>query len=151
MKLLPIRQDLNHNQEFLVNPDCRDSLGVCIQYYDIVGFNPPWICYYAEKDGIIVGTGAFKGQPTDNKVEIAYGTFEKYQNQGIGTAICKELTMLSLMTDPVITITALTPPERNASTRILEKNGYAFTGVVEDPEDGKVWEWTFKGQNTARG
>ena len=107
---------------------------------------PPWICYYAEKDGAIVGTGGFKGQPTDNNVEIAYGTFDQYQNQGVGTEICRELTMLSLMTDPTVIVTALTLPESNASTRILEKNGYVFTGVVEDPEDGRVWEWTFRGQ-----
>ena len=147
MKLLPIKPSIEDNPDFAANPDCDETLGVCIQYYDLVGYNPPWICYYAEVDGQIVGTGGYKGQPVDGKVEIAYGTFEKHQNQGLGSRICKELTTLALMTAPSTKVIALTLPEHNYSTRILEKNGYAFTGVVEDPEDGKVWEWTFAGFN----
>ena len=33
--------------------------------------------------------------------------------------------------------------ESNASNKILEKNGYRFSGIVHDPEDGDVWEWQY--------
>ena len=91
-----------------------------------------------------MGGGAFKGQPINGKVEIAYGTFEKFRKQGIGTKICKQLIDLSLKTDPSIRITSRTFPEKNFSTKILGKNNFEFIGIVNDPEDGDVWEWEFK-------
>jgi len=117
---------------------------MCIGFYKKVGFSPPWICYYVEDDGKIVGSAAFKGQPINNTVEISYGTFEKHQQKGIGTRICKQLVELSLATDPSVRITARTLPQKNYSTRILEKNKFVLLGFVTDPEDGEVWEWEFK-------
>jgi hypothetical protein len=34
-------------------------------------------------------------------------------------------------------------PEENFSTKILKKNGFKFSGVVNDAEDGDVWEWIY--------
>jgi len=34
-----------------------------------------------------------------------------------------------------------TLPERNASTRILEKVGFERLGEIIDPEDGVIWRW----------
>jgi RimJ/RimL family protein N-acetyltransferase len=70
---------------------------------------------------------------------------EKYRRQGIGTQICKLLVDLSLRTDPTVQITARTLPEKNFSTRVLEKNNFKFSGVVNDPDDGEVWEWAYEG------
>ena len=87
---------------------------------------------------------AFKGKPVNGMVEIAYGTLEKYRNQGIGSSICKHLVDLSIKTDPSVKITARTLPQENYSVRILRKNNFIFKGMVNDPEDGDVWEWEFK-------
>ena len=95
------------------------------------------------KNGGLVGCGAFKGAPQNGAVEIAYGTFEPFRQKGIGTEICKLLVELSLKTDPSVTITARTLPQKNFSTRILEKNGFIFSGTVNDPDDGDVWEWVY--------
>ena len=38
-------------------------------------------------------------------------------------------------------VVAHTLRERNASTRVLEKTGFALVGEVVDPEDGPVWRW----------
>jgi len=70
---------------------------------------------------------------------------EPFQNQGIGTQICKELVELSLKTNSSIKITARTLPENNFSTKILKKNNFVFVGMVNDPEDGEVWEWEYRG------
>ena len=137
-------QTLEENPEFLENPDCQDTLGMSVDFYKKVGFNPPWICYYASVDGTLVGSAAFKGKPKDGKVEIAYGTFPEWRNQGIGTNICRQLVLLSLKTDAEVIITARTLPEENFSTRILRKNGFTLLGTVRDEEDGNVWEWEFE-------
>src|SRR4030095_12758372 len=98
---------------------------------------------YAMENGDLVGCGAFKGAPKNEVVEIAYGTFEAFRQKGVGAEICKLLVELSLKTDPSVTIPARTLPQKNFSTRILEKNGFIFSGTVNDPEDGDVWEWVY--------
>lgn len=141
MKLLPIKQTLEENPVFSSNPLCKETLDMCIEFYKKVGYNLPWICYYAEVNGELVGSGAFKGKPVNNTVEIAYGTMETHRHKGMGTRICKQLVELSLATDPSVRITARTLPENNYSTKILEKNNFRLLGMVNDPEDGNVWEW----------
>ncbi len=143
MELIPILERVEQNREFVNNPLCQDSLYMTVDFYKSVGFSPPWIGYYAMKDKQLVGCAAFKGRPADGKVEIAYGTFEKYQQMGIGTEICKQLVKLSLATDSSVRITARTLPEVNFSTRILEKNCFICLGTVVDLDDGEVWEWEF--------
>ena len=144
MTLLPIKQTLEENKAFAKNPLCSESLAMCIDFYKRVGFDPPWICYYVEENGKLIGNAAFKGKPINNIVEIAYGTMENHRQQGVGTRICKQLVELSLATDASVRITARTLPKKNYSTRILEKNDFVLLGFVNDPEDGEVWEWEYK-------
>lgn len=144
MNLLPIKRTLEENEAFANDPLCKETLGMCIEFYKRVGFNPPWICYYAEENGELIGSAAFKGRPVNSTVEIAYGTFENHRQKGIGTKICKQLVELSLANDPSVRITARTLPEHNYSTKILEKNKFILLGMVNDPEDGDVWEWEYK-------
>ena len=147
MQLLPIKQHLEENGEFVNNSSCKDTLHLTIDFYKRVGFVPPWIGYYAEDNGNLVGAAGFKGAPKNKKVEIAYGTFRKYEGKGIGTEICRQLVLLAIETDPEIIITARTLPEENASTGILKKNGFVLLGTVWDEEDGNVWEWEYKGNH----
>jgi len=144
MNFLSIKQTTEENEEFINNPLCKETIFMCIEFYKRVGFTPPWICYYAEENNELIGSAAFKGQPVNNTVEIAYGTMENHRQRGIGTRICKHLVELSLTTDPSVRITARTLPEKNFSTRILEKNNFVLLGFVTDPEDGEVWEWEYK-------
>ena len=126
MTFLPINQTFEENAAFANNPLCTESLSMCIEFYKKVGFTPPWICYYVEENGELIGNAAFKGKPINNTVEIAYGTMEKHRQQGIGARICKQLVELSLATDASVRITARTLPEKNYSTRILEKNNFVL-------------------------
>ena len=141
--LVPIPERLEDNAEYEANPMCRESLHMTIDFFKKVGYQPPWISYYVKQDDTVVAVCAFKGAPADGAVEIAYGTFEPFQNKGIATEICRLLVDLSLKTDPSIKITARTLPEKNFSTRVLEKNGFQNAGIVNDPEDGDVWEWVY--------
>lgn len=145
MELIPIKATIEANVKFANNPLCQETLSFSIDYYKVVGFSPPWICYYASLHGDLVGSAAFKGRPINGAVEIAYSTFDNFRRQGIGATICEKLVEVSLKTDPSIRITARTLPECNYSTRILEKNKFTFLGVVQDLDDGSVWEWEYRG------
>ena len=144
MTLLPIKETMKENEVFAKNPLCNETLVMCIDFYKRIGFEPPWICYYVEENGELIGNAAFKGRPINNTVEISYGTMAKHRQQGVGTRICKQLVEISLTTDPSVRITARTLPEKSYSTRILEKNNFILLGFVTDPEDGEVWEWEYK-------
>lgn len=144
MKLLAIENDETLNKDF-TNPECIEILNVFRDLYIKVGFEKPWIGYFASSDNNeIIGVAGFKGKPKNGKVEISYGTFNNYQQQGIGTELCHQLVLLSLQKGKKVKITARTLPENNASTRILKKNGFEFSGPVWDEDDGNVWEWEYK-------
>ncbi|WP_338870486.1 GNAT family protein [Spirosoma sp. SC4-14] len=143
MDLLPIYQTLTENRQFLGHPDCEPALQMSVDFFNRIGYDPPWNGYFVQLDGSIVGSAAFKGKPKNGRVEIAYGTVARYQNQGIGTQICQKLVELALATDSAVAITARTLPEENYSTRVLKKNGFEWQGMVWDEEDGDVWEWLY--------
>lgn len=144
MQLLPIKEHLHQNKEFTDNPNCRDNLGGCVDFYKKAGYNPPWICYYVQLDGNLVGGAAFKGKPANGKVEIAYVTFPQYQRKGIGTKMANILIQLALQTDPSVVITARTLAEENFSAKLLRKNNFKLLGTVVDEADGEVWEWEYE-------
>lgn len=144
IQLLPIQQTLEENAAFANNPDCKETLQMTIDFFNRIGYEPPWTGYYASIDGKLVGSAAYKGKPVNNKIEIAYGTMPQHQNKGIGTAICKVLVELALQNDANLIITARTLPENNYSTKILKKNHFKLLGTVIDAEDGEVWEWEYE-------
>jgi len=47
-------------------------------------------------------------------------------------------------TNPGLTITAKTAPEHNTSTKILEKNNFVFSEIVQDEKSGDNYLWTHK-------
>ena len=111
--------------------------------------NLPWTGYLISRKNKIVGQCAFKYPPTDGKVEIAYYTYGEFQGEGIATEACRQLVGIALQTDPTVRVTARTLPERNSSTRILEKNNFKMNGDVLDKDDGHVWEWLYQGDNNS--
>jgi ribosomal-protein-alanine N-acetyltransferase len=146
MQLIPIKKQPDENGELYNNPLCRETIDATIEFYGRVGFVQPWIGYFVEDEGSMIGAAGFKGEPKNGAVEIAYGVFEEYRNRGIGRQICRMLVNLCIDTDSSLKIMARTMPEENYSTRILRKNNFFLTGSVIDPEDGEVFEWQYKGQ-----
>jgi RimJ/RimL family protein N-acetyltransferase len=113
--------------------------------YKEVGYTFPWVLYLVLGcNQNALGCGGFKGKPVNGKVEIAYGTFKGYEGQGVANFICKKLISIALKKDENLLITAKTLREKNASTHILEKNGFRLFGPVDDKDDGEVWEWGFR-------
>lgn len=101
----------------------------------------PWGAYFAWDGDTAVGTCAFKHAPdAAGAVEIAYMTFPAFERRGHATAMAAELTRIAHEAGALLVV-AHTLPEENPSTRALRRNGFAFAGAVEDPEDGTVWRW----------
>jgi len=92
--------------------------------------------------GEVIGMLAFKGLPDDRGVvEIAYGIVPGCEGQGLATAAAGAGTTFAFADERVRCVRAHTLPEVNASTRVLQKNGFVKLGEVIDPEDGRVWRW----------
>lgn len=144
MKLIPIDLKADLSSEMYASEDCQTLIKIYEGYYPTIGFNLPWIGYFVERDEQIVGCCGFKGHPNDGKVEIAYWTFQAFEGQGIALFSCKELISISQKTDPNISITATTAPKNNASTKILERNNFKFSGIVQDHEIGDAWLWIYE-------
>lgn len=142
MKLQKIEIDLDKTHNNYRSDDCQLLLKSYEEYYQKIGYNLPWIGYFVVRENHIVGSCGFTGQPKEGKVEIAYWTFKEYEGQGIASFSCKELVSIAQQCDPTIIITAKTAPEHNASTKILKKNSFIFTEIVQDEEIGDAWLWT---------
>ena len=82
LRLIPIGQTIEENLEFSTHPDCRDSIYVVMEYYKIIGFNPPWIGYYAKLNDQLVGSAGYKGKPINNKIEIPDARIHYELDQG---------------------------------------------------------------------
>jgi len=144
MKLRPLLIDEDKSQEIFANPDCQEIFKSYPNYYYETGYNPPWIGYFVIRDDKVVGVCGFVGAPKEGRVEIAYGTFKQHESQGIASYGCRELMAIATSVDPQIIITAKTAPEENASVKILKRNGFVFTGVVQDDGIGDAWEWVYR-------
>jgi ribosomal-protein-alanine N-acetyltransferase len=105
----------------------------------------PWLHGFAaihRESGLVIGNGGFKGAPdSEGTVEIAYGVVPAFQSQGYATEVASALIAFACDDSRVRLLRAHTLPESNASTRVLEKCGFAHRGEVIDPDDGLVWRW----------
>lgn len=147
MELIEIKQLAAPARESDALPDIvADVMSAMADMYRATGYQPPWIGYLAFDHGACVGTCAFKTPPVDMRAEIAYFTFPGYEGRGVATAMARRLVEMALAELPGVRIFAQTLPERNASTRVLEKLGFQWTREIEHPEDGRVWEWEMKAQ-----
>lgn len=147
MELRVIHMNEDKTNDMYASADCQQLIDSMNEYYPQIGFNLPWVGYFVVKDNQIVGTGGFTGQPKNGSVEIAYWTFKAFEGQGIASYTCKKLVAISKRTDPTLLITAKTMPEHNASTKILQKNGFEFAEIVQDHEIGDAWLWTINMDN----
>lgn len=144
MKLKPLSPNEDKTNEVFASEDCQQLLKMYDEFYPKFGFHMPWVGYVIERNNEIVGTCGFVGKPVKAKVEIAYWTFKAFECQGIGSFACKELVAIAHQANPNLTITAKTAPENNASTKILEKNHFVFSEIVQDEEIGDAWLWIYK-------
>ena len=94
-------------------------------------------------DKTLIGVGGFKGEAdAGGAVEIGYSIAPGYRGRGLAAEAARGMIEYAFSHPHVKRVVAHTLPERNASTRVLEKVGMKFVGAVEDPDDGEVWRWS---------
>ncbi len=141
LTLKPILIDEDPTKEIYANEYCREMFKSYPSYYYKTGYNPPWIGYFVMQDERVVGVGGFIGKPINGKIEIAYGTRKEWKGQGIASFTCSQLIAIVKINDPTVIITAKTSPEHNASTKILQHNGFVFAQITQDDDIGDAWLW----------
>ena len=122
----------------------KEVCATTARLYESSGFQPPWISYLVSADQVFVGTCAFRTQPREGRVEIAYFTFPGFEGRGIASAMARALIQIARDADPGIELMAQTLPVENASNSILRKLGFKFAGTVDHEEEGRVWEWRLR-------
>lgn len=132
-------------------PGLRDFLAsadVSPAFLDILraaSGSDPWLFGFGlvhRASNQVIGNASFKGPPdADGMVEIAYAVVPSFEGQGYATEAAAALVAYAAADSRVRLIRAHTLRAPNASTRVLEKNGFAFVGAIEDPDDGPVWRW----------
>jgi RimJ/RimL family protein N-acetyltransferase len=88
----------------------------------------------------LVGWGGFKGPPREGVVELGYEIAESRQGRGLATDATRAMVAEAFADERVGAAIAHTLPERNASTRVLEKTGFRFDGEAREG-DRAVWRF----------
>ena len=104
----------------------------------------PWSGFLSvdREHNTIVGTCCFVAPPDDEGVvEIAYFTFPGFEGRGVASAMAAGLVERARSAVGVRRLRAHTLPEKNASTRVLEKLGFRWLGDAIDRDEGPVWRW----------
>ena len=104
-------------------------------------YRKPWVDYLVTAQGVAVGACGFTAAPVDGRVAVRCQTFGGYEGKGFSTAMMRALVRIAGTVRPGIIIVAQTPPQEDAATRVLEKAGFEYIGMIDHAENGLVWEW----------
>ena len=89
-----------------------------------------WYLVTEEEPCVLIGICGFKGRPDEaGSVEIGYSMLASYQEQGFATEAVARLVAWAFSHNNVHEVCAETLPHLNKSIRVLEKNGFTFTGA----------------------
>jgi RimJ/RimL family protein N-acetyltransferase len=146
-RLVPIGRD-GHPVQHLDDDLPAAMAEICaatVEFYERVGFEPPWIGYISLCDDVPVGGGGFVGPPEGGRVEIAYHTLPEHQSRGYATRTAASLIAIARETWPEIHIYAKTLPEWGPSGALLARLGFQRIGTTIDHEIGEAWAWLLAG------
>jgi len=76
--------------------------------------------------------GAAKWKSRDRLFQVS-----EFEGRDVGTAMARALIDVARASEPSVMVTAQTSPLRNALNSLLEKLGFKFFAVINDPEDGE--------------
>jgi len=88
-----------------------------------------WYLVISDDPGELAGICGFKGRPDmSGSVEIGYSILSSFQCKGYATEAVSRLVGWAFSHHNVNEVSAETLPHLSQSIRVLEKNGFAFTG-----------------------
>lgn len=108
------------------------------------GEDPLWSSFFMFVDqdsGRAVGSGGFKSQPSEGRVEIGYGVAEACRCRGVATEATRRLTAIAFEHPEVAAVVVETAVDNPASRRVVEKAGFTWAGSAESEEDGPLDLW----------
>ena len=77
-----------------------------------------------------IGICGFKGRPNAaGSVEIGYSVLPQFRNQGFATEAVERLVTWAFSHQSVLEVCAETLPHLKQSIRVMQKNGFAYTGA----------------------
>ena len=83
---------------------------------------------------LAIGNGGLKGLPSpDGTAEVGYSTIPEFQRQGYAPEATEALIAWTFGHPQITRVIAHTLPELQASIRVMEKNGFTFTGAGLEP------------------
>ena len=84
-------------------------------------------------DRIVIGDLCFVGPPNDaGEIEIGYGTYEAYRGKGLMREAVGGMVKWAQQQTPVKAVIASTDRTNEASSRILQRNGFLPAGATGD-------------------
>ncbi len=88
-----------------------------------------WYLVTAQAPNQLIGICGFKGRPDEQgSVEIAYSVLDDFRQQGFATEAVAALVAWAFSHFNVKEVCAETLPHLRQSIRVLEKNGFGFSG-----------------------
>jgi RimJ/RimL family protein N-acetyltransferase len=102
----------------------------------------PWgtHLFLLDRPRTLVGWGGFKGEPRDGVVELGYEVAPSVEGRGIATSAVAAMVAKANSVGATA-VTAHTLRERNASCRVLEKNGFRLEDEDAFDGDRPAWLW----------
>jgi len=107
------------------------------------GHPAPWSTTFlivSNEDTRIVGGCGFKAVPINGRVEVGYGVSPSRQGKGAATAALN-LLLHKAFEAGAIEVLAEVAPTNHASTRVVQKAGFAQVGDRVDSENEYVIQW----------
>ena len=112
-----------------------EMLNGCLEHPDQWEWYAVWMIEL--KNGTHIGELCFKGLSADGITEIGYGINEEYRNNGYATEAVRAVLEWAISHPEVTSVEAETDSDNAASKRVLEKCGFALTGIIG--EEGPRW------------
>jgi len=116
------------------------------------GLAPLWCSFFLfvnEKEGHAVGSGGFRGVPTNGRVEIGYGVAPTQRGKGAATAATLVMVSQAFAHAGVAEVFAETSVDNVPSRRVVEKAGFQHVGRRESQSDGLVDQWLIRRKHRA--
>lgn len=85
-----------------------------------------WNISFTDEPGKSIGTVSFAGEKVMGTVPITINLEERYQNQGLGTLVLKEMVRWAFLHKGVFEVKATTRHDNDKCVQALEKAGFVF-------------------------
>lgn len=97
--------------------------------------------YIRANDGTVIGGCGFKDIPHAGRVEIGYAVSREHQGRGTATEAIRLLLAFPFESGDVKEVFAQISEQNIASTRVVQKLGFASRGIKTDSDGELLVQW----------